>query len=120
VGLAGLQVGVGEWVKTGRKADRDVFVFLELNDESCLRNLQVIVNAVMAALSSLVPTNTCGGRRCAEAASCWDQAEDGASGREDGPCQTGRPGQAETMIFSFYFLLVSKLLGFGREIFQFE
>ncbi|KAE8077284.1 hypothetical protein FH972_015859 [Carpinus fangiana] len=58
----------------GRKADKDAFAFLELNDGSCLRNLQVIMDAAMADLSSLVR----GRQWRTEAASCWDQAEGGA------------------------------------------
>lgn len=58
-GLAGQQVRVGGWVKTGRKADKDAFAFLELNDGSCPGNLQVIVDAAVADLSPLVPTGTC-------------------------------------------------------------
>ena len=58
-GLAGQQLRVGGWVKTGRKADKDAFAFLELNDGSCPGNLQVIVDAAVADLSPLVPTGTC-------------------------------------------------------------
>ena len=38
-GLAGNRVRIGGWVKTGWKADKDAFTFLELIDGSCLRNL---------------------------------------------------------------------------------
>ncbi|KAM4124325.1 hypothetical protein ACB094_01G222300 [Castanea mollissima] len=58
-GLAGQRVRVGGWVKTGRKADKDAFAFLELNDGSSPGNLQVIVDAAVADLSPLVPTGTC-------------------------------------------------------------
>ena len=58
-GLAGQRVRVGGWLKTGRKADKDAFAFLELNDGSCPGNLQVIVDAAVADLSPLVPTGTC-------------------------------------------------------------
>ncbi|EXB24684.1 Asparagine--tRNA ligase, cytoplasmic 1 [Morus notabilis] len=58
-GLAGNRVRVGGWVKTGRKADKDAFAFLELNDGSCPGNLQVIVEADKADLGQLVPTGTC-------------------------------------------------------------
>jgi asparaginyl-tRNA synthetase len=58
-GLAGNQVRIGGWVKTGRKADKDAFAFLELNNWSCPGNLQVIVDATMADLSPLVPASTC-------------------------------------------------------------
>ncbi|KAK4280977.1 hypothetical protein QN277_012527 [Acacia crassicarpa] len=58
-GLAGQKVRVGGWVKTGRKADKDAFAFLELNDGSCPGNLQVIVEASLGDLGQLVPTGTC-------------------------------------------------------------
>lgn len=50
---------VGGWVKTGRKADKDAFAFLEVNDGTCPGNLQVIVEASLADLGQLVPTGTC-------------------------------------------------------------
>jgi len=46
-------------VKTGRKADKDAFAFLELNDGTCAGNLQVIVDASLADLGQLVQTGTC-------------------------------------------------------------
>ncbi|KAJ1421056.1 WHEP-TRS domain [Sesbania bispinosa] len=58
-GLAGQRARVGGWVKTGRKADKDAFAFLELNDGSSAGNLQVIVDASVSDLSNLVPTGTC-------------------------------------------------------------
>ncbi|KAF4349363.1 asparagine--tRNA ligase, cytoplasmic 1 [Cannabis sativa] len=58
-GLAGQRVRIGGWVKTGRKADKDAFAFLELNDGSCPGNLQVIVEADKADLGQLVSTGTC-------------------------------------------------------------
>ncbi|XP_061352640.1 asparagine--tRNA ligase, cytoplasmic 1-like [Gastrolobium bilobum] len=58
-GLAGKTARVGGWVKTGRKADKDAFAFLELNDGSCPGNLQVIVEASLGDLSQVVPTGTC-------------------------------------------------------------
>ncbi|CAL5215060.1 unnamed protein product [Lathyrus oleraceus] len=57
-GLAGKKARVGGWVKTGRKADKDAFAFLELNDGSCAGNLQVIVEASLADLGQLVLTGT--------------------------------------------------------------
>ncbi|KAK7314364.1 hypothetical protein VNO77_32884 [Canavalia gladiata] len=57
-GLAGQKARVGGWVKTGRKADKDAFAFLELNDGSCPGNLQVIVDASLSDLSQLVSTGT--------------------------------------------------------------
>ncbi|GAB4852717.1 Asparagine--tRNA ligase, cytoplasmic 1 [Ancistrocladus abbreviatus] len=58
-GLAGQTVTVGGWVKTGREQGKGTFAFLELNDGSCPANLQVIVDASVAALGQLVPTGTC-------------------------------------------------------------
>lgn len=57
--LAGQRVRIGGWVKTGRKADKDAFAFLELNDGSCPGNLQVIVDADKADIGQLVLTGTC-------------------------------------------------------------
>ncbi|KAI4314375.1 hypothetical protein L6164_027289 [Bauhinia variegata] len=58
-GLAGQKVRIGGWVKTGRKADKDAFAFLELSDGSCPGNLQVIVEASLWDLGQLVATGTC-------------------------------------------------------------
>ncbi|KAL5573039.1 hypothetical protein UlMin_022636 [Ulmus minor] len=58
-GLAGQKIRIGGWVKTGRKADKDAFAFLELNDGSSPGNLQVIVEADKADLGQLVATGTC-------------------------------------------------------------
>lgn len=38
---AGRRVLVGGWVKTGREQGKGSFAFLEVNDGSCLANLQV-------------------------------------------------------------------------------
>ena len=46
-------------MKTGRKADKDAFAFLALNDGTCAGNLQVIVEASLADLGQLVLTGTC-------------------------------------------------------------
>ncbi|AES81830.2 cytoplasmic asparagine-tRNA ligase [Medicago truncatula] len=58
-GLAGKKARIGGWVKTGRKADKDAFAFLQLNDGTCAGNLQVIVEASLADLGQLVLTGTC-------------------------------------------------------------
>lgn len=58
-GLAGQQVRVGGWVKTGREQGKGSFAFLEVNDGSCPANLQVIVDKGVADLGQLVPTGTC-------------------------------------------------------------
>ncbi|KAG1338459.1 Asparagine--tRNA ligase, cytoplasmic 3 [Cocos nucifera] len=57
--LVGRKVVVGGWVKTGREQGKGTFAFLELNDGSCLANLQVIVDAEVFPLSQLVATGTC-------------------------------------------------------------
>ncbi|GAB2292466.1 Asparagine--tRNA ligase, cytoplasmic 1 [Dionaea muscipula] len=56
--LAGKKVTIGGWVKTGREQGKGTFAFLEVNDGSCPANLQVIVDAAVAPLSSLVHTGT--------------------------------------------------------------
>ncbi|KAK7245502.1 hypothetical protein RIF29_40348 [Crotalaria pallida] len=58
-GLAGRKARIGGWVKTGRKADKDAFAFLELNDGTCAGNLQVIVDSSVGELGELVATGTC-------------------------------------------------------------
>ena len=58
-GLAGQNVKVGGWVKTGREQGKGSFAFLELNDGSCPANLQVIVDADVAPLGQIVQTGTC-------------------------------------------------------------
>lgn len=57
--LAGKNVVVGGWVRTGREQGKGSFAFLELNDGSCLANLQVIVDAAVHPLAQLTPTGTC-------------------------------------------------------------
>ncbi|KAH1233062.1 Asparagine--tRNA ligase, cytoplasmic 3 [Glycine max] len=39
-GLASRKARVGSWVKTGCKANKDIFALLEINDRSCTGNLQ--------------------------------------------------------------------------------
>lgn len=58
-GLAGQTVKIGGWVKTGRKANKDEFAFLEVNDGSCPANLQVIIYATISPLDQLVSTGAC-------------------------------------------------------------
>lgn len=61
--LAGREIRVGGWVKTGREAGAGAFAFLEINDGSCFANLQVMVDKDVAAeiggLGALTPTSTC-------------------------------------------------------------
>ncbi|CAA7388532.1 unnamed protein product [Spirodela intermedia] len=57
--LAGKKMVVGGWVRTGREQGKGSFAFLELNDGSCLANLQVIVDAAVHPLAQLTPTGTC-------------------------------------------------------------
>eukprot|EP00249_Psilotum_nudum_P016825 c26000_g1_i1 orf=578-2509(+) len=59
LGLVGERVVVGGWVKTGREQGKGSFAFLEVNDGSCTKNLQVLVNATIAPLNQLTPTGTC-------------------------------------------------------------
>lgn len=54
----GKKVVVGGWVKTGREQGRGSFAFLELNDGSCMVNLQVIVESGVYPLGQLVATGT--------------------------------------------------------------
>jgi asparaginyl-tRNA synthetase len=46
-------------VKTGREQGKGSFAFLEVNEGSCPANLQVIVDAGVEDLSTLVQTGTC-------------------------------------------------------------
>ncbi|KAL6993728.1 asparagine--tRNA ligase [Sarracenia purpurea var. burkii] len=57
--LVGQKVRVGEWVKSGCEQGKGSFAFLELNDESCPANIQVIVDAAVSLLGQLIPTGTC-------------------------------------------------------------
>lgn len=57
-GLAGQKVRIGGWVKTGREADKSRFAFLEVNDGSSPKNLQVIVKAELYRLADVVATGT--------------------------------------------------------------
>ncbi|EOA13139.1 hypothetical protein CARUB_v10026156mg [Capsella rubella] len=57
--LAGQNVRIGGWVKTGREQGKGTFAFLEVNDGSCPANLQVMVDASLYDLSKLVATGTC-------------------------------------------------------------
>ncbi|KAJ0975456.1 hypothetical protein J5N97_017421 [Dioscorea zingiberensis] len=56
--LVGRRVRVGGWVKTGREQGKGAFAFLELNDGSCLANLQVIVDSSVYPLTQLLHTGT--------------------------------------------------------------
>ncbi|KAH0968931.1 hypothetical protein GBA52_029208, partial [Prunus armeniaca] len=56
--LAGQQVRVGGWVKTARKGSKGSR-FLQLNDGSCLGNLQVFVEADKVDLGQLARTGIC-------------------------------------------------------------
>ncbi|KAH8940472.1 hypothetical protein BDL97_15G090300 [Sphagnum fallax] len=59
IALIGQKVIVGGWVKTGRVVGRSTSAFLELNDGSCSANLQVLVDANVAAEKQLAQTGTC-------------------------------------------------------------
>ncbi|KAK4746795.1 hypothetical protein SAY87_025832 [Trapa incisa] len=58
-GLAGQQVRVGGWVKTGRKQGGGSFAFLEVSDGTCPENLQVVIDASVTDLGQIVATGTC-------------------------------------------------------------
>ena len=58
VGLIGHKVTVGGWVKTGRVMGKTTSAFLEVNDGSCIHNLQVLVDANVAVERSLTLTGT--------------------------------------------------------------
>ena len=57
--LIGSTVVVGGWVKTGRVADKGALVFLEVNDGTGPKNLQVVVKAEVHAIDELKSTGTC-------------------------------------------------------------
>jgi len=57
--LVGKTITVGGWVKTGRMADKNKLVFLELNDGSSPKNLQVLVSAEVYEIDALKATGTC-------------------------------------------------------------
>lgn len=57
--FVGRRLVIGGWVKTGREQGKGSFAFLELNDGSCLANLQVIVDAAVYPLAQLTATGTC-------------------------------------------------------------
>ncbi|KAI3967664.1 hypothetical protein MKX01_039574, partial [Papaver californicum] len=57
VGLVGEKVSVGGWVRKG--AQQGSYACLELNDGSCLSNLQIVVDSMVAAnLGQIVHTGT--------------------------------------------------------------
>eukprot|EP00897_Mesotaenium_endlicherianum_P000126 jgi/Mesen1/10113/ME000075S09614 len=56
--LVGEKINVAGWVKNGREQGKGTFAFLELNDGSCPGNLQVIIDAQVAPLATLVATGT--------------------------------------------------------------
>ena len=57
-GLAGTELVVGGWVRTGREQGKGAFAFLEIVDGSCSRSLQVMVDKDVHDLKQLVPTGT--------------------------------------------------------------
>jgi asparaginyl-tRNA synthetase len=58
VGLIGQKVTVGGWVKTGRVMGKTASAFLEVNDGSWIGNMQVLVDANVAAEKNLTLTGT--------------------------------------------------------------
>lgn len=57
--LIGHTLVVGGWVKTGRMAEKNTLLFLELNDGSSPKNLQVLVKEGVHALEELKHAGTC-------------------------------------------------------------
>ena len=58
--LVGTRIVVGGWVKTGRLQGKgNSFCFIALNDGSTPDNLQVVIEAEHAPISTLVQTGTC-------------------------------------------------------------
>ncbi|KAL8554101.1 hypothetical protein ACS0TY_002356 [Phlomoides rotata] len=58
-GLAGKNVRVGGWVKSGRLGEKNTLAFLGVNDGSGPGILQVLVKADVYKLTDLVATGTC-------------------------------------------------------------
>jgi asparaginyl-tRNA synthetase len=56
--LAGTTLRVGGWVKTGRAQGKGEFAFLELNDGSSARSLQVVLSCSVYTVSAVTPTGT--------------------------------------------------------------
>ena len=56
--MAGQTVAIGGWVRTGREQGNGRFAFLEINDGSCFKNMQVIVNKEVHELKPLTPIGT--------------------------------------------------------------
>ena len=56
--MAGQTICIGGWVRTGREQGNNRFAFLEINDGSCFKNMQVIVNKEIHDLKPLIPIGT--------------------------------------------------------------
>eukprot|EP00976_Prorocentrum_cordatum_P068121 1179010-Prorocentrum_minimum.AAC.3 len=57
--LLGKTLTIGGWVKTGRMAEKNSLVFLEMNDGSTPKNIQVLVKADVYDIEKLKATGTC-------------------------------------------------------------
>eukprot|EP00656_Telonema_subtile_P005266 TRINITY_DN12395_c0_g1_i4.p1 TRINITY_DN12395_c0_g1~~TRINITY_DN12395_c0_g1_i4.p1 ORF type:complete len:560 (+),score=174.83 TRINITY_DN12395_c0_g1_i4:139-1818(+) len=57
-GMVGAEISVGGWVKTGRLQAKDTMAFIELNDGSGQKNLQLVIEAGVHNLKDIVPTGT--------------------------------------------------------------
>mmetsp|Transcript_39235 Transcript_39235/g.54481 ORF Transcript_39235/g.54481 Transcript_39235/m.54481 type:complete len:605 (-) Transcript_39235:57-1871(-) len=58
ISLVGKTLIVGGWVKTGRMAEKNTILFLELNDGSTSKNIQVLVRSEIYNLDDLKHTGT--------------------------------------------------------------
>jgi asparaginyl-tRNA synthetase len=56
--MAGQTVCIGGWVRTGREQGNNRFAFLEINDGSCFKNMQVIISKEVHELKPLIPIGT--------------------------------------------------------------
>lgn len=61
--MIGQTVCIGGWVRTGREQGNNRFAFLEVNDGSCFKNMQVIVAKEVHDLKPLIPIGTAIGVR---------------------------------------------------------
>ncbi|KAK3245067.1 hypothetical protein CYMTET_45346 [Cymbomonas tetramitiformis] len=57
--LVGQTISIGGWVKSGRPAEKDQLCFLEVNDGSHPKSLQVLVRAEMCNISEIKAAGCC-------------------------------------------------------------
>lgn len=53
------EIIVGGWVKTGRPANKNEFLFIELNDGTTFKNLQIIINSNIYNIDIIKAVGTC-------------------------------------------------------------